>query len=65
MKAIFASFFSFISVCVFSQTMIVDSTFNIGTGFSNGLRGTVSSISIQRDEKIIVGGNFVSFMGIQ
>jgi uncharacterized delta-60 repeat protein len=38
----------------------LDTTFNPGTGFNS----TVQSISIQRDGKIIVGGNFTSFNGI-
>jgi uncharacterized delta-60 repeat protein/uncharacterized repeat protein (TIGR01451 family) len=38
----------------------IDSTFNIGTGVDGG----VSSIVIQADGKIIIGGNFTSFNGV-
>jgi uncharacterized delta-60 repeat protein len=37
----------------------LDNSFNTGTGFSNWTK----SISIQQDNKIIVGGNFQSFNG--
>jgi uncharacterized delta-60 repeat protein len=37
-----------------------DSSFNTGIGFNNG----VSSMVIQNDSKIIVGGNFTSYKGI-
>lgn len=38
----------------------LDSSFNIGTGFSTG---TVNSITIQTNGKIIIGGAFISFNG--
>jgi uncharacterized delta-60 repeat protein len=38
----------------------IDSTFSIGDGFT----GLITNISIQNDEKIIVGGGFTSFSGI-
>jgi uncharacterized delta-60 repeat protein len=37
-----------------------DTSFNIGTGFDN----TVSSIAIQTDGKILVGGNFTTYQGV-
>ena len=43
----------------------LDSSFNIGTGFSNSNTAyKVNSIAIQTDGKIIAGGNFTSFNGI-
>jgi uncharacterized delta-60 repeat protein len=36
-----------------------DTSFNIGTGFNN----TVSTISIQSDDKILVGGTFTTYQG--
>jgi uncharacterized delta-60 repeat protein len=38
----------------------LDSSFGIGTGFN----GTVSSIEIQTDGKILIGGSFSSFNGV-
>ena len=38
----------------------LDTTFNIGTGFN----GTVSSIAVQSDQKIVVGGYFTTFSGM-
>lgn len=38
----------------------IDNTFLIGTGFS----GAVYSIKIQTDNKIVVGGSFISYKGI-
>ncbi len=38
-----------------------DSSFNIGSGFSS----SVSSIAVQKDGKIIVGGSFYSYQGYQ
>jgi len=37
----------------------IDETFNIGTGFN----GSVSLIELQKDGKIMVGGNFTNFNG--
>jgi uncharacterized delta-60 repeat protein len=39
---------------------LIDTTFNIGTGFTN----SVYSIVIQPDNKIIVGGGFYSYNGV-
>ena len=45
----------------------VDTTFNIGTGFNSNLTdgafGSVMSVTIQADGKIMVGGTFNSFNG--
>ena len=48
----------------------IDSSFTIGTGFNmpgsfpqNTLTGTVKSIKLQSDGKILVGGNFVQYNG--
>lgn len=38
----------------------LDASFSIGTGFSGG---TVNSITIQADGKVLVGGNFTQFNG--
>ena len=38
----------------------IDNTFNSGSGFSNG----VSSIAIQNDGKILIGGDFSSYSGV-
>jgi uncharacterized delta-60 repeat protein len=37
----------------------VDNTFNIGTGFNS----TVNTITIQSDNKILIGGNFTTYNG--
>jgi uncharacterized delta-60 repeat protein len=48
----------------------IDNTFNIGTGFSGGTgslsisSGTVSTIALQPDGKILVGGDFASYSGV-
>ena len=48
----------------------IDNTFNIGTGFSGGTgtlsisSGTVSTIAVQPDGKILVGGDFSSYSGV-
>lgn len=42
-----------------STASAIDATFNTGTGFN----GTVSSIVIQSDGKILVGGNFTEYNG--
>lgn len=42
-----------------SNGSTIDATFNTGTGFN----GTVSSIVIQSDGKILVGGNFTEYNG--
>jgi uncharacterized delta-60 repeat protein len=42
----------------------IDNTFNIGSGFSNGLNDTVYSITLQPDGKILAGGNFTSYSGV-
>ena len=48
----------------------IDNTFNIGTGFSGGTGslsisgGTVSTIVLQPDGKILVGGDFASYSGV-
>lgn len=45
----------------------IDNSFNIGSGFAyniNGLAPSVFSIAIQSDNKILVGGQFSSFNGI-
>lgn len=44
----------------------LDTTFNVGTGpvSRSGLPGTISLIVIDRNQKIIVAGNFLSFNGI-
>jgi uncharacterized delta-60 repeat protein len=39
----------------------IDNTFNIGTGFGVG---TVRTIVLQPDYKILVGGNFISYSGV-
>jgi uncharacterized delta-60 repeat protein len=39
----------------------IDNTFNIGTGFTDGL---VWSIALQPDGKILVGGGFTSYSGV-
>ena len=43
----------------------IDSSFNIGSGFSSGnpFGTNISAISVQSNGKIIVGGNFESFNG--
>ena len=38
----------------------IDSAFNIGTGFN----GVVATIAIQNDGKVLVGGNFTTYNGI-
>jgi uncharacterized delta-60 repeat protein len=44
--------------------MTLDTTFNIGTGFSSsGFTGEVRAISLQADGKIIVAGSFSEFNG--
>ena len=48
----------------------IDNTFNIGTGFSGGTGslsisgGTVSTIVLQPDGKILAGGDFASYSGV-
>jgi uncharacterized delta-60 repeat protein/uncharacterized repeat protein (TIGR01451 family) len=44
----------------------IDTTFNLGTGFTSGntSNSRISTISIQTDGKIIVGGDFSTFNGI-
>ena len=48
----------------------VDNTFNIGTGFTGGVgipspsAGTVITIALQPDGKILVGGDFFSYSGV-
>jgi len=42
----------------------IDNTFNIGSGFSNGLNDTVYSITLQPDGKILAGGDFTSYSGV-
>lgn len=46
----------------FSQT--IDNTFNTGIGPGAGISEWVSSIAIQNDGKIIIGGGFTSFSGM-
>jgi uncharacterized delta-60 repeat protein len=41
-----------------------DISFNIGTGTSVGFDNAVNKISLQIDNKILVGGNFTSYQGI-
>lgn len=48
-----------IECSVFSQSVVNDPIFNIGTGFDNLVRTS----SVQQDEKIIVGGEFTNFNG--
>ncbi len=43
-----------------TQSGIIDPSFNIGTGFN----GPVESTAIQSDGKIIVGGSFTSYNGV-
>jgi len=38
----------------------IDDTFDVGVGFN----GTVNTIKIQSDDKILVGGNFTSYSGV-
>ena len=38
----------------------IDTSFNIGTGFNN----TVSTLAIQSDGKIVVGGQFTTYQGV-
>ena len=38
----------------------IDSTFTVGSGFDN----TVETISIQSDDKILIGGSFTSYSGV-
>ena len=42
----------------------IDNTFNIGTGLTNGFDGPVSTIALQPDGKILVGGAFTSYSGV-
>jgi uncharacterized delta-60 repeat protein len=42
----------------------IDNTFNIGTGFSNGLNDIVYSIALQANGKILVGGTFTSYSSL-
>ncbi|MES2617397.1 MAG: delta-60 repeat domain-containing protein [Bacteroidota bacterium] len=44
-----------------SQKKLVDTTFNVGSGFDN----RVLAIESQRDGKILVGGQFESFNGVK
>lgn len=39
----------------------IDTSFNVGSGFNNG---TINSIKLQSDGKILLGGNFTSYNGI-
>jgi uncharacterized delta-60 repeat protein len=39
----------------------IDNTFNIGTGFTGG---NVKTITVQSDNKILVGGQFTSYSGV-
>lgn len=46
----------------YSQVYAVDPTFQVGTGFGDGMSGYgVSSIAVQPDDKILVAGNFFSY----
>ena len=55
-------FFLFITICLksYAQSVIVDPTFTIGTGFDGAVVATI----IQSDGKIIVGGPFTNFNGV-
>jgi uncharacterized delta-60 repeat protein len=46
-------------ICRLNPDGRIDDTFNIGTGFSSGVR----TIKVQPDDKILVGGNFDEFNG--
>jgi uncharacterized delta-60 repeat protein len=41
----------------------IDNSFNTGSGF-DGISGYVTSIAIQPDGKLVVGGNFIEFNGV-
>lgn len=41
----------------------MDSSFNIGSGFDVGSFNSVNSIAVQSDDKILIGGRFVSYNG--
>lgn len=47
-------------ICRINLDGSIDTTFNPGTGFSN----SVTSLSIQADGKVIVGGSYTSFNGM-
>ena len=47
-------------ICRLNPDGSIDLTFNIGSGFENSVR----CIAIQPDDKIVVGGNFFGFNGI-
>lgn len=49
------------SLVKISTTGVPDQTFIAGTGFS----GSVNSIAIQRDQKLLVGGVFTSYNGVK
>jgi uncharacterized delta-60 repeat protein len=59
-QIIILTFFSLINALCFGQQMILDPTFNIGSGFNDAVRAN----AIQPDGKIIVGGDFTSFDGV-
>ncbi|MDX1651615.1 MAG: delta-60 repeat domain-containing protein [Brumimicrobium sp.] len=66
-KLLFFTIFSLISVLGYTQNGGNDSTFNlddIGFGSGIGFNSDVNSIVLQNDEKIIVGGGFNSYNGI-
>lgn len=52
--------FSYNRLCRLNANGTLDTTFNIGTGFSN----QVLSVVVQPDDKIIVGGFFGQFSGV-
>lgn len=60
MKKTFTLFFITIwAISIFAQPGIIDSTFVIGTGFSNQTK----ALAKQADGKILIGGQFTSFNG--
>lgn len=60
MKNLLSMFCLAIAASAFAQDGTLDTTFNVGTGFSGG---TVLTTVVQSDNKIIAGGNFTDFNG--
>lgn len=59
MKILLSLFFSLLTIGTFSQSVVIDSTFNPGTGFNDQVR----IMAIQPDGKILVGGDYTTFNG--
>lgn len=49
-------------ICRLNADGTVDSSFNVGVGFSSG--ATIYSLALQSDGKIIVGGSFTTYKGV-